>query len=85
MSGSGPSAAPVRPSLVVDASGFSEGSVSKDTLGFDVYADGIAAFLIDAKTRPPLTMSVEGEWRGCGRRSRAGPTSLVAASGGFSQ
>lgn len=57
-----------KPGLSVDASGFSDAPVRKDTLGFDLYTDGITAFLVDEKTTPPLTMSVEGEW-GSGKSS----------------
>lgn len=65
---SDPSPSPDKPGLSVDASGFSDAPVRNDSLGFDVYANGIAAFLVDEKTEPPLTMSVEGEW-GSGKSS----------------
>ncbi|MGV3757254.1 MAG: KAP family P-loop NTPase fold protein [Verrucomicrobiota bacterium] len=39
-----------------------------DTLGFTPYVDAIARFLLNTETRPPLTLSVEGEW-GCGKSS----------------
>jgi hypothetical protein len=54
--------------LVVDASGYSDAPAKVDSLGFETYADAIAAFLLAENTRPPLTMSVEGEW-GSGKSS----------------
>ena len=33
-----------------------------DTLGFDVYVDSIAEYLIDSHTNAPLTLSIEGPW-----------------------
>jgi len=39
-----------------------------DTLGFEPYVSGIAEFLLDAETKGPLTLSIEGEW-GCGKSS----------------
>ena len=41
---------------------------ANDSLGFTPYVEAIAAFLTSEKTRPPLTMSVEGEW-GSGKSS----------------
>lgn len=39
-----------------------------DTLGFTPYVDAIAAFLTNKVTKPPLTLSIEGEW-GSGKSS----------------
>ena len=39
-----------------------------DSLGFEPYVAAIATFLTDAATKPPLTLSIEGEW-GSGKSS----------------
>ena len=39
-----------------------------DALGFAPYVEAITAFLTSAATKPPLTMSIEGEW-GSGKSS----------------
>jgi tetratricopeptide (TPR) repeat protein len=41
---------------------------AQDSLGFAPYVEAIAAFLTSPATRPPLTMSIEGEW-GSGKSS----------------
>lgn len=41
---------------------------AEDLLGFKPYVDAMAAFLANAKTQPPLTLSIEGEW-GSGKSS----------------
>ena len=41
---------------------------AKDLLGFNPYVAAMAAFLANAKTQPPLTLSIEGEW-GSGKSS----------------
>jgi hypothetical protein len=41
---------------------------TEDLLGFKPYVDAMAAFLANAKTQPPLTLSIEGEW-GSGKSS----------------
>src|ERR1700694_3151933 len=43
-------------------------SANKDALGFLPYVDGVANFLTDDSTKPPLTISIEGEW-GSGKSS----------------
>src|SRR5256885_2378092 len=43
-------------------------SSKNDALGFDPYVDAVANFLTDDSTKPPLTMSIEGEW-GSGKSS----------------
>ena len=40
----------------------------QDSLGFTPYVTAIAEFLINEQTKPPLTMSIEGEW-GSGKSS----------------
>jgi hypothetical protein len=40
----------------------------QDSLGFTPYVKAIAEFLTNAQTKPPLTMSIEGEW-GSGKSS----------------
>ena len=39
-----------------------------DALGFEPYVNAIADFLTDTDTKPPLTLSIEGEW-GSGKSS----------------
>ncbi|MGB7924268.1 MAG: P-loop NTPase fold protein [Pyrinomonadaceae bacterium] len=39
-----------------------------DTIGFGPYVDAIASFLTNEATKPPLTLSIEGEW-GSGKSS----------------
>jgi len=40
----------------------------RDALGFKPYVDAIASFLKSEQTKPPLTLSIEGEW-GSGKSS----------------
>lgn len=42
--------------------------VEKDALGFEPYVQAVAEFLVNEETRPPLTLSIEGEW-GSGKSS----------------
>lgn len=43
-------------------------TAKNDALGFEPYVDAVANFLTDESTKPPLTMSIEGEW-GSGKSS----------------
>lgn len=43
-------------------------STEKDVLGFRPYVEAIAEFLTAEGTRPPITLSIEGQW-GCGKSS----------------
>ncbi len=43
-------------------------ATAEDSLGFSSYVEAVAAFLTSKETRPPLTMSIEGEW-GSGKSS----------------
>ncbi len=40
----------------------------EDALGFEPYVEAIADFLTARDTKPPITLSIEGEW-GCGKTS----------------
>lgn len=53
---------------IIFRSGISDQAANKDALGFGPYVTAIANFLIDEKTEPPLTLSIEGEW-GTGKSS----------------
>ncbi len=46
----------------------SDTATGKDSLGFKPYVEAIAEFLTAEGTRPPITLSVEGQW-GCGKSS----------------
>ncbi|MCO5382128.1 MAG: KAP family NTPase [Methanosarcina barkeri] len=43
-------------------------STKEDVLGFRPYVEAIAEFLTAEGTRPPITLSIEGQW-GCGKSS----------------
>jgi hypothetical protein len=42
--------------------GISDQSTGDDYLGFEPYVTAIAEFLLNEETKPPLTLSIEGEW-----------------------
>ena len=46
----------------------SDRPTTKDSLGFEPYVIAIAEFLTHPETKPPLTLSIEGEW-GSGKSS----------------
>ncbi len=46
----------------------SDRAAAKDSLGFEPYVKAIGEFLTNPQTKPPLTLSVEGEW-GSGKSS----------------
>jgi formylglycine-generating enzyme required for sulfatase activity len=48
--------------------GISDQSTGDDYLGFEPYVTAIAEFLLNPETKPPLTLSIEGEW-GSGKSS----------------
>ncbi len=48
--------------------GLSDQATEEDNLGFEPYVTAIAQFLTNDKTKPPLTLSIEGEW-GSGKSS----------------
>jgi Leucine-rich repeat (LRR) protein len=52
----------------IDGSSVSDQPEKIDSLGFKPYTTAIANFLSNENTKPPLTMSVEGEW-GSGKTS----------------
>jgi formylglycine-generating enzyme required for sulfatase activity len=48
--------------------GVSDQAAGVDSLGFKPYVTAIANFLLNPETKPPLTLSIEGEW-GSGKSS----------------
>jgi hypothetical protein len=52
----------------INRSTLSDQATSVDSLGFEPYVQAIAEFLVDKDTKPPLTLSIEGEW-GSGKSS----------------
>jgi hypothetical protein len=52
----------------IDTSSISDTPTSKDSLGFKPYVEAISKFLLSPDTKPPLTLSIEGEW-GSGKSS----------------
>jgi len=52
----------------VRASSLSDSPTDHDGIGFVPYVNAVAGFLAHADTKPPLTLSVEGEW-GSGKSS----------------
>ncbi|AFE04688.1 hypothetical protein COCOR_02509 [Corallococcus coralloides DSM 2259] len=63
----------------VRRSGLSDTPAVEDEIGFEPYVDAIAAFLVNERTRAPLTLSVEGEW-GSGKSSFMGQLEQVLQS-----
>ncbi|MEB3309170.1 MAG: SUMF1/EgtB/PvdO family nonheme iron enzyme [Snowella sp.] len=55
-------------SLGVHNTSLSDQATVDDSLGFKPYVTAIAEFLLNPDTKPPLTLSVEGEW-GSGKSS----------------
>ena len=52
----------------IQRSALSDRATSEDSMGFRPSVHAIADFLRHSETKPPLTMSIEGEW-GCGKSS----------------
>jgi KAP family P-loop domain/TIR domain/Clp amino terminal domain, pathogenicity island component len=52
----------------IEISSISDAPAEKDALGFKPYVDAICRFLLNPNTKPPLTLSIEGEW-GSGKSS----------------
>lgn len=52
----------------IEVSSISDAPAQSDSLGFAPYVQAIARFLLSADTKPPLTISIEGEW-GSGKSS----------------
>ncbi len=54
--------------VFVQTSAVSDQATSNDSLGFKLYVEALADFLLADATFAPFTISVEGEW-GCGKSS----------------
>jgi len=52
----------------IEISSISDAPAEKDELGFKPYVEAISRFLQSPHTKPPLTLSIEGEW-GSGKSS----------------
>ena len=52
----------------ISATSIGDRAAGDDLLGFRPYVIAIAQFLTEEDTKPPLTLSVEGEW-GSGKSS----------------
>jgi KAP family P-loop domain len=52
----------------IETSSISDVPTLNDSLGFKPYVEAIARFLLNPSTKPPLTLSIEGEW-GSGKSS----------------
>ena len=52
----------------IEISSVSDVPAEKDSLGFKPYVEAISRFLASPDTKPPLTLSIEGEW-GSGKSS----------------
>src|SRR5437867_7818421 len=63
----GVSASDIHVESLLNAS-VSDLATDRDQLGFRPYVNAIVEFLTNSLTRPPLTVSIEGEW-GCGKSS----------------
>src|SRR5581483_4932381 len=62
-----PDKAPPRKESIL-AGGINDQEAREDSLGFAPYVDALAAFLANPATKPPLTISIEGQW-GTGKSS----------------
>ena len=54
--------------IYAQASSVGDQAAARDSLGFKLYVEALADFLLAENTRPPLTFSVEGSW-GSGKSS----------------
>jgi hypothetical protein len=52
------------PGESIEISSISDTPTDKDALGFKPYVEAISRFLRSPATKPPLTLSIEGEWGG---------------------
>lgn len=57
-----------QPADSIEISSISDTPTERDSLGFKPYVEAISRFLLSPDTRPPLTLSIEGEW-GSGKSS----------------
>jgi hypothetical protein len=67
-SSASPSASLNAPPIFAQASSVGDSAAAVDELGFELYVNALADFLVAPNTRAPLTCSVEGSW-GSGKSS----------------
>ena len=65
---SSPGANPSEDRIYSQTSSVGDSAAEIDELGFELYVNAIADFLVSPNTRPPLTCSIEGAW-GSGKSS----------------
>jgi hypothetical protein len=63
-----PSSKPNLTSASITIGSVADSPTDTDYLGFKPYVDAVSEFLLSTDTKPPLTMSIEGEW-GSGKSS----------------
>jgi KAP family P-loop domain len=54
--------------LYAQSSSVGDEATADDSLGFRLYVEALASFLVSPNTHAPLTLSIEGAW-GCGKSS----------------
>ena len=59
---SAPASPTSEPDITARPESVSDKATHDDALGFGLYTDAIAQFLLNPRTEPPLTLSIEGDW-----------------------